>query len=69
MKIEISGENKKMKQRQLGVLIKQFASNKMYTLGNKKRMLDLDIVKGQWRLFDRAVAFGFKKTHFYTALK
>ena len=29
-------------------------------------MLDLDIIKGQWRVFDRAVAFGFKKTHFYT---
>ena len=32
-------------------------------------MLDLDIIKGQWRVFDQAVAFGFKKTHYYTALK
>ena len=68
MKIEISGEKKKMKHYKLGLSIKQFASDKVYALG-KKKMLDLDIFKGQWRVFDRAVAFGFKKTHFYTALK
>ena len=40
----------------------------MYTL-RKKKILVLDIIKGQWRVFDGAVAFGFNKTHFYTALK
>ena len=29
-------------------------------------MLDLDFIKGQWRVF---AAYGFKKTYFYTALK
>ena len=32
-------------------------------------MLDLGIIKGQWRVFDQAVAFGFKKTHLYRAWK
>ena len=32
-------------------------------------MLDLDVIKGQWRVFDRAVMFGFKKKHFFIALK
>ena len=48
--------------------VKQFPSNKVYTL-RKNYDVSIDIIKGQWRAFDRAVAFGFKKTHFYTALK
>ena len=40
----------------------------MYTL-RKKIMLDLEIIKGQWRMFDWAVVFGSKETHPYVALK